>query len=461
MEEIKVYAFVPAKAASERIENKNTRILSGERLYVKALKTLLSCKEIDKVFLDTESEEMYNLVDYLPIEHMKRNPELANNSTDGHQLFLNEVNSYPDADIYVQLLCTSPFIKPDTIDSAIRILKNNKVYDSAILMQKNKFYFWKDNKPVYDINHIPNSKDLDETLMESMGLYISTRESALMTKRRYGNNPYMIFGELEETVDINNNEDLSFAQTFAIGKKQQENAKLNLIKHLATSCILSDIIDDLNFETGICHGAVINNWQCNISDAKVLGRASTLRLRALEDKEDFHGIYKALNSYKEVAENDIIVVENELKDYAYFGDLNARLAIRAGAAGVIVDGATRDLKQTQNLNFPVWARNYNAADVRKRATVDYINKPIEISGVKITPGDLIFVDECAVVVIYKETENAVLEKILSVVENEKNIAGNILCNVEVDTILKTHGGGGILNLILPFRAINTPISYSA
>ncbi|HIU86998.1 TPA: cytidyltransferase, partial [Candidatus Spyradomonas excrementavium] len=56
---MKVYAFVPAKGSSERVENKNMRYLDGERLYAKALKTLLNCKEIDKVFLDTESEEMY------------------------------------------------------------------------------------------------------------------------------------------------------------------------------------------------------------------------------------------------------------------------------------------------------------------------------------------------------------------------------------------------------------------
>ena len=49
---MKVYGFVPAKGTSERIENKNKRFLDGDMLYVKAVKTLLKCKEIDKVFLD-------------------------------------------------------------------------------------------------------------------------------------------------------------------------------------------------------------------------------------------------------------------------------------------------------------------------------------------------------------------------------------------------------------------------
>lgn len=132
---------------------------------------------------------------------------------------------------------------------------------------------------------------------------------------------------------------------------------------------MSDILDDLFQETGIKHGCIINNWKCNLSNTKLLGRACTLKLRALKENEDFNGIYNALDSYKEISENNIIVVENELKEYAYFGDLNARLAIRAGASGAIIDGVTRDLKQTQALNFPVFCRNYNAADVRKRATL--------------------------------------------------------------------------------------------
>ena len=220
---MRVYAFVPAKGTSERVENKNMRFLDGERLYIRALKTLLKCKEIDQVFLDTESEEMYKLADYLPIKFMKRDPSLANNKTDGHKMFMNEVNSYPDADIYVQLLCTSPFIHPQTIDNAIRKIKENAEYDSAIMMKKDKYYLWENNKPTYDINHIPNSKDLPETIIESMGLYIHKKESAVKLNRRYGENPYLVFGDLEELIDVNTPEDLAFAEIYAKGKRNKEN----------------------------------------------------------------------------------------------------------------------------------------------------------------------------------------------------------------------------------------------
>lgn len=436
---MKVYAFVPAKGNSERVENKNKRILNGEMLYVKALKTLLQCKEIDKVFLDTESEEMYELVDYLPIEFMKRSPDLASNKTDGHKMFLNEVNSYPGADIYVQLLCTSPFVKPSTIDNAIKFLKENPQYDSSILMKKDKFYLWENGKPLYDINHIPNSVDLSETIIESMGLYISTRESAIKTNRRYGDNPHFVYGELEELIDINTPEDLLFAQTFANGLQQKESAKFKLLKHFLTSALLADIIDDFSIKYGECCGGVVNGLQPNIINSKLLGRASTIKLRKLKENEDFTNIYNALEHYKYIGENDIIIVDNELSDFAYFGDLNARLAIRAGAQGAIINGATRDKDNTITLNFPVYSKKYNAVDVRRRATLDYINKPISLDGVIINPQDLIFADECALVVIYKKFENEIFDFVFNKYANEKNIVNDILQFKDINEIKNVRG----------------------
>ena len=436
---MKVYAFVPAKGTSERVENKNMRFLDGERLYIKALKTLLKCKEIDQVFLDTESEDMYRLADYLPIKFMKRDAALANNKTDGHKMFMNEVNSYPDADIYVQLLCTSPFIHPQTIDNAIRKLKENTEYDSAIMMKKDKYYFWENNKPTYDINHIPNSKDLPETIIESMGLYIHKKESALKLNRRYGENPYLVFGELEELIDVNTPEDLAFAEIYAKGKRNKENQKLRLIKHFVSSPALSDLLDDMMLEKGERCGAVINKFECNIKGSKLLGRANTLKLRALKPGEDFHGIYDALSSYEGIADNDIIIVENEVKEYAYFGDLNARLSIRSGASGTIVDGATRDFEATRALNYPVFSRGYNAADVRRRATLEYINKPIKINNYTIHPGDLIFADDCAVVIIYQKHEDEVINRVLQTFHNEKDIISDILDTKHVKQIINDRG----------------------
>jgi regulator of RNase E activity RraA/CMP-N-acetylneuraminic acid synthetase len=434
----RVYAFVPAKGTSERIENKNTLFLDGTRLFIRALEILLACKEIDRIFLDTESCAMYEMVNYLPIEFMQRDANLANNKTDGHEIFLNEIHHYPDADIYVQLLCTSPFVESTTIDNALRRLKEDEKYDSALLMKKDKYYFWQEEGPMYNKEHIPNSADLPETISESMGLYICRKETALSTCRRYGNQPLFLYGKLHELIDVNNWDDLLFAETYAKGAKRSEIAKLDMLKHFITSAALSDLLDDFEAEKGEVCGGVISGFESNFTSV-LFGRANTLRLRTLKKGENYEGIYHALSSYEGITENDIIVVENEQRSNAYFGDLNARLAIRRGTSGAIIDGATRDKRATTDLHFPVFSRGYNSQDVKRRATTDYINKPIKVGGVTIHPKDLIFADDGGVVVLYQKHEQEILERALKTFHTEKAIIHDILNEVNVNRILENNG----------------------
>ncbi|MDF7807231.1 hypothetical protein P4E94_07275 [Pontiellaceae bacterium B12219] len=434
-----VYAFVPAKSTSDRVENKNIQYLNGERLFVNALKTLLQCKQVDKVFLDTESEKIYEMVDYLPIEFMHREKTLASNKTDGHKLFLNEVNSNPGADIYVQLLCTSPFINPETIDKAIEKLKVSDEFDSAVLLRNEKLYCWKDGKPTYDINNIPNSVDLSPTEIETMGLYIVKRETAIKTQRRYGDKILSLQASALEAIDVNTPEEFELASYIAIGMEKKENDLLRVLKNFLSSPVFADLLDDIRIDTGIEKGFVVNGFTPNIEGSKLFGRAKTLKLRALEEGEDFRGVYEALSSYESIVDNDIILVENELNDFAYFGELNANLAVRAGASGVVVDGATRDNSNVKKLGIPVFYKSLNAVDVRRRATLESFNKDIRISGKPVHPGDLIFVDSDGLVIIRQEFKKEIINKALELVNKEVNILSDIVEFVDGKKLYDIHG----------------------
>lgn len=436
---MKVYAFVPAKSSSIRIPGKNTRVLAGEPLYIRALKNLLHCNEIDRVFLDTDSKNMYEMANYLPIGFLNRDPSLCQNSADGHTIFINEVTSFPDADIYVQLLCTSPFISPSTIDSGIKILKTNSEYDSAILVRREKIYMWKDNEPVYGRDKIPNSVDMPEIIMESMGLYICRKQAALKYHSRYGVNPLFLTATPLEGVDINTPDDFKFAEIVARGIQQEEYSYFRTIAPVLNSALLSDTVDDLTLQYGEPCGEVLAGFECNLPTSKVLGRARCLKLRKLRPGEDFHGIYDALHTYAGMSENDIICVENECHEYAYFGDLNARLAIRAGAVAAIVNGKSRDCTATQALNFPVFCKGYTPKDVRRRATMEYADRPINFDGISISPGDLIFADNQSIVVIYPKHEQEVLSKALAAQRNEHGIAIDIARKSDVDNLSKLYG----------------------
>lgn len=417
---MKVVAFLPVKGTSERIKNKNTSLLNGKPLFLHTLEKLVRCSFIDEVYLDTEMDEIYKMGEHTGCFYLKRDAVLATNKTDGHSLFYNEARKV-DADIYIQILGTSPFIKPSTIEKGVNILKEHgDKYDSVVLVTREKQYTWNEEGPTYDREHIPNSKDLPDTIIETMGLYITNRDIALNKKRRYGLRPYLLEAEPIEATDVNYPLDFEYAEIISRGLKSMENRKLEFLKKLVNSAMLSDVLDDYGLTN-----CVVTGLRCNMSGTKILGRARTLKIRKLEKGEDFHGIYDALKSYSEISDNDIIVVENECPDYAYFGELNTMLSIRSGASGTIVGGATRDRDNVTKMNYPVFSLGYNCKDVRKRATMENFNRTIHLLGVEISPSDLVFADNDGVVVIPAAHEEVIMKAIIEKVSMENNVATEI------------------------------------
>ena len=430
---MKVVAFLPAKGTSSRITNKNVQLLDGKPLFLYTLEKLISSGIFCDVYLDTECEVIIEAAKETKCKILRRNKSLATNATDGNTLFFNEVKSV-DADIYVQVLCTSPFIAIETIRKAVETISADETYDSAFLIKKEKLYEWTGGQPNYNIDAIPNSVDLKDSLIETMGLYVIKRQSALKLKRRIGEAPLLIEASPLESIDVNCYDDFLLADLIAAGIREQDRKLLGNIKANITSSDLSDILDELGYRD-----QVIRGLSPNINGSKILGRAKTLKLRALNDGEDYKGIYNALKSYETIVPNDIIMVENEISEFAYFGEINANLTIRSGGSGVIIDGATRDSVGVKQLGLPVFSRGTSCQDVKGRATTESFNKPIIMGNTNIDPGCLVFADTDGVVVIPFEIESEVIYRVNELKKVEKQILHEISLGVHVDDLTKRNG----------------------
>jgi regulator of RNase E activity RraA len=92
---------------------------------------------------------------------------------------------------------------------------------------------------------------------------------------------------------------------------------------------------------------------------------------------------------------------------AVWGEMLSRTAQARGIAGLVVDGAVRDLEALRDLRFPVFARALSAASCDKDGPGE-INVPIACGGVVVSPGDLIVGDADGVVVVPIDHAEAVL-----------------------------------------------------
>lgn len=416
----KIVAFVPAKGSSERIQNKNLSILDGEYLFKRKLRQLLDCNLIDEVYLDTDSDEIAQLAADLPVKRLKRPSTLASNATDGHELFAWEC-AQVNADVYIQALCTAPFVGAETFERALASLLSSETNDSLVAVTKTKQYLWDGSEPLYGRGRIPNSVDLPATTIEAMSLYM-VRHDALRLGRRFGNNPILFELTPIENVDVNWPEELALAETIAAGVRAQENLRLAALMPYLNSALLSDITREI--------GIADCTLPQEISGHKrFFGRAKTLLLDQCRPGEPWQGIYDALDSYQFVRPGDVIMVENRIKDRAYFGNLNAQLAMRAGAVGAVIDGVTRDKDDVAKLEFSVFARGHYCADIKFEGTLRAMNKPIQIGKTPISNGDYIFADSDGVVAIPQQRWPEIHQLALKAIEKEFKVGMSVAMGI--------------------------------
>jgi regulator of RNase E activity RraA len=236
-----------------------------------------------------------------------------------------------------------------------------------------------------------------------------------------------------EAIDVNYPADFILADAIAKGLRSAEAAKLRIMSVAFSSAIFSDILAEQNI------GGLITGLKPNFPETRIMARANTLKLRKKRDNESYAGIYDALQTYHKMGAGEVIVVENEVPDHAYFGELNAHLALRSGVLGAIIGGATRDVSEVKRIGFPVFSVDNCSLDVRGVAVMESHNKPVNIQGVKIVPGDLVFADCNGIAVIPQKHETHVLNLAFDAVGKEKAVLDKVFRQIDANTIYETIG----------------------
>lgn len=137
----------------------------------------------------------------------------------------------------------------------------------------------------------------------------------------------------------------------------------------------------------VAGGALSPAIRALVPVTRMVGRAFTVR----QPLPDSTPVFRAL---EELRPDDILVIDRQGDHHvACVGEMVARAAYHAGAAGIVVDGVVTDIEELKTIGIPVYARGTNVITAR------VLDQPggelfgtVDIGGTVVGFGDILFGD---------------------------------------------------------------------
>ncbi len=214
-----VDAVILARAGSKGIPKKNLIDFCGFPLIYWTIKQCLKSKNIGKVWVSSDGENILNYSQKLGCSTIKRPPELASDlssSEDGwiHAVNYIEENENRKIESIIVPQVTSPLRKSDDFDNGIEIFFNEGLDSLFSCTTVEDLFFWKMDPSGkyhsinYDYLNRQRRQDNPKQYIENGSFYILDTKMLRDTGNRFGNKIGVSKMEFWQTFEIDSQDDL-------------------------------------------------------------------------------------------------------------------------------------------------------------------------------------------------------------------------------------------------------------
>ena len=210
---------------------------------------------------------------------------------------------------------------------------------------------------------------------------------------------------------------------------------LALVREKLNSSLLSDVLDGMGIRNQ-CMGLGIRPvYPCAI----VVGRAHTmLMVEIYEPEQDTFKLQ--LEGIDALKKDDLMVVSsNGSSSAALWGELLSTAAKCRGASGAVIDGLARDIKQIEDMKFPVFAAGIRPISSKGRVVAIGYGCRIRCGGVNVEEGDLVVGDVDGITVVPDTAIEEAVERALERASSEKKTRKELLAGSTLSAVYSKYG----------------------
>ncbi len=143
---MKVLGEIPARMGSQRVKNKNLRMLNGKPMIAYAIEAAKGAKLLDDVYVNSESEQLGKVATELGVRFYHRSNELASDTALQEEFNYDFIKN-TGADILVMINPVSPLITSEDVDAVVQYFLDGD-YDTVITTESLKQQAFFENRPL-------------------------------------------------------------------------------------------------------------------------------------------------------------------------------------------------------------------------------------------------------------------------------------------------------------------------
>lgn len=204
---MRILAVIPARAGSKGIPNKNIRIIGGHPLVYYSIKNALFSELITDVIITTDSDAVRIIGEQMGARVKRRDAALCGDAVTLDSVIADAIPE-GDWDYIVTMQPTSPTLRTETLDAAIRYAVE-KDLDTVISVINAPHLSWgeKDGKKVPNYTERLNRQYLPPCYMET-GAFVISKASVVTSTTRIGEKVDVYEIAEDESQDVDTYEDL-------------------------------------------------------------------------------------------------------------------------------------------------------------------------------------------------------------------------------------------------------------